>query len=66
VMIDFKGSYFEQEAILWGVRWYIAYPISYRQREKILEEARQIVHDDGTSGRCMDGFWPIAAAAGAC
>jgi transposase-like protein len=30
-MIDFKGSQFEQEIILWGVRWYVAYPISYRQ-----------------------------------
>src|SRR5262249_4686737 len=32
-MIDFKGSQFEREIILWGVRWYVAYPISYRQLE---------------------------------
>ena len=25
-MIDFKGSHFEKEIILWGVRWYVAYP----------------------------------------
>jgi putative transposase len=30
-MINFKGSHFEKEIILWGVRWYVAYPISYRQ-----------------------------------
>jgi transposase-like protein len=30
-MIDFKGSQFEREVILWGARWYVAYPISYRQ-----------------------------------
>ena len=30
-MIDFKGSQFEREIILWGVRWYVAYPLSYRQ-----------------------------------
>ena len=30
-MIDFKGSHFEKEIILWGVRWYVAYPLSYRQ-----------------------------------
>jgi putative transposase len=30
-MIDFKGSQFEREIILWDVRWYVAYPISYRQ-----------------------------------
>jgi putative transposase len=29
-MINFKGSQFEQAIILWGVRWYVAYPISYR------------------------------------
>jgi len=29
-MINFKGSQFEKEIILWGVRWYVAYPISYR------------------------------------
>jgi len=25
------GSQFERDIILWGVRWYVAYPISYRQ-----------------------------------
>ena len=25
-MIDFKGSHFETEIILWGVRWYGATP----------------------------------------
>ena len=37
-MIEFKGSHFEREAILWGVRWYVAYPISYRQLEEMMEE----------------------------
>jgi hypothetical protein len=27
-MIDFKGSQFEKEIIMWGVRWYVAYPIN--------------------------------------
>ena len=30
-MINFKGSQFEREILVWGVRWYVAYPISYRQ-----------------------------------
>ena len=30
-MIDFRGTQFEKEIILWGVRRYVAYPISYRQ-----------------------------------
>ena len=25
-MIEFKGSHFEREVILWGIRWYVAYP----------------------------------------
>jgi hypothetical protein len=37
-MIDFKGSQFEREIILWGVRWYVAYPISYRQLEEMMGE----------------------------
>jgi putative transposase len=28
--VAFKGSHFEHDVILWGVRWYVAYPISYR------------------------------------
>jgi hypothetical protein len=28
VMIEFKGSHFERDVILWAVRWYVAYPVS--------------------------------------
>ena len=31
-MIDFKGHRFEQDIILTGVRWYLAYPLSYRNQ----------------------------------
>jgi transposase-like protein len=34
VMIVFKGSHFERDVILWAVRWYVAYPGSYRQLEE--------------------------------
>ena len=27
--ISFKGAHFPQEIILMGVRWYLAYPLSY-------------------------------------
>ena len=30
--------------ILRGVRWYVAYPISYRQLEEMMEEHRVEVH----------------------
>jgi hypothetical protein len=31
VMIEFKGSHFERDVILWTVRWYVAYPVSCTQ-----------------------------------
>jgi hypothetical protein len=37
-MIDFKGSHFERDVILLGVRWDVAYPMSYRQLEEMMEE----------------------------
>jgi len=37
-IIDFKGSHLERDLILWGVRWYVAYPMSYRQLEEMMEE----------------------------
>ena len=36
--MDFKGGQFERDIILWGVRWYVAYPISYRQLEEMMQE----------------------------
>ncbi len=30
-MVSFKGAHFEREIILTYVRWYLAYPLSYRQ-----------------------------------
>jgi putative transposase len=49
-MIDFKGSHFEKEIILWGVRWYVAYPISYRQLEEMMQE-RGVAVDHSTLNR---------------
>jgi putative transposase len=34
--MKFKGNHFEKEILLWGVRWYVAYPISYRQLEEVV------------------------------
>ena len=34
-MIEFKGGHFERDVILLAVRWYVAYPISYRQLEEM-------------------------------
>jgi putative transposase len=56
-MIDFKGSQFEREIILWGVRWYIAYPISYRQLEEMMGE-RGVAVDHSTLNRWVIKYAP--------
>jgi transposase-like protein len=32
---DFKGRHFRSEIILWAVRWYCRYGISYRDLERM-------------------------------
>src|SRR5215472_10919931 len=62
VMIEFKGSHFEREVILWGVRWYVAYPISYRQLEEMMEE-RGVEVDHATLNRGVLKYVPQLDAA---
>ena len=38
MVISFKGAHFPQEIVLTGVRWYVAYPLSYRHVEELMEE----------------------------
>src|ERR1700749_67159 len=35
---SFKGRQFTAEVILWAVRWYLMFPISYRDLERMLLE----------------------------
>jgi putative transposase len=56
-MIDFKGSQFEKDIILWGVRWYVAYPISYRQLEEMMGE-RGVTVDHSTLNRWVIKYAP--------
>ena len=37
-MISFKGRHFPKDIILMAVRWYVAYPLSYRNIEEIMAE----------------------------
>jgi transposase-like protein len=57
-MIEFKGSHFEREVILWGVRWYVAYPISYRQLEEMMED-RGVAVDHSTLNRWVVRYVPL-------
>lgn len=43
-MIRFKGRHTERDIILQGVRWYLAYPLSYRNLEEIMKERGYPVH----------------------
>ena len=36
--ISFKGVHFPQDIMLMGVRWYLAYPLSYRHVEELMAE----------------------------
>src|SRR2546422_9250700 len=38
--VSFKGAHFPKEVILMGVRWYVAYPLSTRHVEELMEERR--------------------------
>ena len=55
--IAFKGSHFERDVILWGVRWYVAYPISYRQIEEMMGE-RGVEVDHSTLHRWVLKYVP--------
>ena len=37
-MVSFKGAHFVKASILTCVRWYVAYPLSYRQVEERMQE----------------------------
>ena len=56
-MIEFKGSHFEREVILWGVPRYVAYPISYRQLEEMMQE-RGVEVDHSTLNRWVVKYVP--------
>src|SRR5215470_12761315 len=55
--MDCKGSHFEKEIILWAVRWYVAYPISYRQLEEMMGE-RSVTVDHSTLNRWVIKYAP--------
>jgi putative transposase len=55
--ISFKGAHLPREIILMGVRWYVAYPLSYRHVEALLEE-RGVPIDHTTIQRWVVKYSP--------
>jgi len=56
--ISFKGAHFPQDIILMGVRWYVAYPLSYRHVEELMEE-RGVPIDHATIQRWVVQYSPL-------
>ena len=61
-MSDFKGRHFRGEIVLWAVRWYCRYPISYRDLEAMMTE-RGVAVDHSTIYRWVQRAGDFAAAA---
>src|SRR5213593_1363337 len=55
--INFKGAHFPPEVILMGIRWYIAYPLSTRHVEELMEE-RGVQVDHSTINRWVIKYSP--------
>ena len=57
-MLNTKGLRFPIEVILVCIRWYAAYPLSYRHMEEIMEE-RGVVVDHSSINRWTIRFLPL-------
>ena len=56
-MISFKGRHFAKKLILMVVRWYVAYPLSYRNVEELMKE-RGLSLDHATAQRWVVKYAP--------
>src|SRR5436190_21729914 len=54
---EFKGRQFTAEVILWAVRWYLMFPISYRDLELMLQD-RGVAVDHTTLFRWIQAYAP--------
>ena len=57
-MLSFKGMRFPIDVILVCIRWYVAYPLSYRHLEKMMEE-RGVSVDHSSINRWAIRFVPL-------
>jgi putative transposase len=60
--VSFKGAHFPREIILTCVRWYVAYPLSYRHVEELMQE-RGVSVDHTTVNRWVVKYSPPLEAA---
>jgi len=57
-MLNFKGMRFPIDVILVCIRWYVAYPLSYRHLEEMMEE-RGVSVDHSSINRWAIRFLPL-------
>jgi len=60
-MLSFKGRHFPKDIILMAVRWYIAYPLSYRNIEEMMAE-RNVKVDHSTVQKWVVYYSPLLEA----
>ena len=56
-MNPFKGRHFQRDIILWAVRWYCKYGISYRELQEMLADVAngaKLMHPSG--GKLIQGL----------
>ena len=56
-MSEFRGPHFRGEIVLWAVRWYCRYAVSYRNLEATMTE-RGVAVDPSTIYRRVQHFAP--------
>jgi putative transposase len=61
MMVSFKGAHFGKDVILTCVRWYVAYPLSYRHLEEMMQE-RGVSVDHATINRWVLKYSPLLEA----
>jgi putative transposase len=61
-MVSFKGAHFVKDIILTCVRWYVAYPLSHRHVEELMQE-RGVSVDHATINRWVLKYSPQLKAA---
>ncbi len=57
-MISFKGRHFPKDMVLMSVRWKLAYPLSYRNIEELMEE-RGVSLDHSTIQKWVVHYAPL-------
>ena len=60
--ISFKGRHFQKDMILQSIRWYLAYSLSYRDIEELMQE-RGFSVDHSTINRAVLYYSPQLEAA---